>query len=297
MGECGLLKTLSPDNLDTYENTLRWACHNFDAPDILEQLEQFPSIRFGVEQLKLSLKQDNPWLLFPSEFTNGKKGIEINGLIWMGDKSFINAQIREKLRLEFKCLKLKIGTLNFEKELDIIKSIRDEYTKEDLEIRLDANGAFTVRDAMKKLEELSIFGIHSLEQPIKQGQIEAMTEICKKSPIPIALDEELIGIFSYEKKRQLLETIKPKYIILKPSLLGGIDSSEEWIYLAEALSIGWWATSALESNIGLNAIAQWIFSKNNPVFQGLGTGGLYTNNIPSPLLLKKDKLFFQPRSI
>jgi o-succinylbenzoate synthase len=210
----------------------------------------------------------------------------------MGNVAFMQEQIAEKLAQGFSCIKMKIGAINFNDEIKILASIRKKFTPEQIEIRVDANGAFSVNEALNKLNILSQYQLHSIEQPIAVKQPDALANICEKSPIPIALDEELIGVFNDNDKRQLLETIKPQYIILKPSLIGGFKGAQSWIDLAEQLQIGWWVTSALESNIGLNAIAQWTYTLNNPNPQGLGTGGLYINNIPSPLEVKNGALYY-----
>ena len=231
-------------------------------------------------------------ILFPSEFTQGNDSIEINGLVWMGKSDFMRKQIIEKIEAGFSCIKLKIGAIDFDKEIELIKSIRKEFSEKDIEIRVDANGAFAVDNALEKLKILSEYGLHSIEQPIKQGQLEEMTRLCKQTPLPIALDEELISVNKFDKKRTLLQTIKPQYIILKPSLTGGFKASEEWIKIAQQNDIGWWITSALESNIGLNAIAQWTYTLGNKMPQGLGTGQLYKNNFDSPLYIKNGQLNF-----
>ncbi|HSM64126.1 MAG TPA: o-succinylbenzoate synthase, partial [Gillisia sp.] len=222
--------------------------------------------------------------------------IPINGLVWMGEKSFMKEQILSKIKDGFKCIKLKIGAIDFNSELDLLKFIRSEFSSEEIEIRVDANGAFSPEDALAKLKRLSQFNIHSIEQPIKQGQWEKMAKLCELTPIPIALDEELIGITDVTKKLDLLQTIKPQYIIFKPSLIGGYRGTEEWLNLANEMSIGWWVTSALESNVGLNAISQWTFTKNSPLPQGLGTGGLYTNNFESPLEVKNGTIMYNPKT-
>lgn len=211
----------------------------------------------------------------------------------MGDERFMLDQIDQKLKSGFSCIKIKIGAIDFDQECKILKSIRDKYSPDDIELRVDANGAFSKENVVEKLKTLSKFNIHSIEQPVKQGQLELMSELCLKTPIPIALDEELIGVFGFKNKMNLLEGIKPQYIILKPTLLGGLYETKEWISIAEELSIGWWITSALESNIGLNAVAQLTAEYNVDLPQGLGTGGLYFNNFPSPLSLEKEELFYR----
>lgn len=298
IGECGLLRSLSIDDRPDYEKKLVWVCENISmgSEALWEQLMDFPSIQFGVEMAFRSLNATSPYLLNPSEFTKGKAAIPINGLVWMGEKSFMKEQILSKIKDGFKCIKLKIGAIDFNSELDLLKFIRSEFTSEEIEIRVDANGAFSPEDALAKLKRLSQFNIHSIEQPIKQCQWEKMAKLCDLTPIPIALDEELIGITDVTKKLDLLQTIKPQYIIFKPSLIGGYRGTEEWLNLANEMSIGWWVTSALESNVGLNAISQWTFTKNSPLPQGLGTGGLYTNNFESPLEVKNGTIMYNPKT-
>lgn len=288
VGECGILRGLSVDDRSDYEEKLQWTCENIhlDFNLLLSELTEFPSIQFGLETAFKSLNSSNLYELFPSDFTKGKAGIPINGLVWMGDKSFMKQQISDKLKEGFSCIKMKIGAIDFETELELLKSIRREFSASDITLRVDANGAFEFSEALEKLKILSELDLHSIEQPIKQKQWEKMAELCEKTPLPIALDEELIGIFKKEEKIKLLDTIKPQFIILKPSLIGGFTGSDTWIALSEERGIGWWMTSALESNVGLNAISQYTFTKNNPLPQGLGTGSLYTNNIESPLEVK-----------
>ena len=285
IGECGILRGLSCDDRPDYEEKLQWTCNNIHlGKDLLwEALLEFPSIQFGVEMAFQSLASETPFLLFPSDFTNGKKTILINGLVWMGNEAFMKQQIEEKLEQGFTCIKLKIGAIDFQKELDLLHFIRQHFDAKTIEIRVDANGAFSSNEALDKLNQLSGFELHSIEQPIAINQTDTMSELCKIAPIPIALDEELIGVFSLEEKEALLLKIKPQYIILKPSFVGGFRGTKEWVLLAEKYKIGWWITSALESNIGLNAIAQWTFLQQNSMPQGLGTGGLYTNNFDCPL--------------
>jgi len=287
VGECGLLRGLSIDDRPDYEEELAGVCENIELgvseADLYEALQEFPSIQFGVETAFKSLHSKNPFELFPSEFTRGEAAIPINGLVWMGDKVFMKEQISEKLKQGFTCIKMKIGAIDFKTELDLLKSIRKEFSASEVELRVDANGAFSHKEALEKLKVLSDLQLHSIEQPIKQGQWQEMARLCEETPLPIALDEELIGIFSEEEKSKLLDTIKPQFIILKPSLIGGFCGSDTWIKLAENHKAGWWITSALESNVGLNAISQYTFIKNSKLPQGLGTGSLYTNNIDSPL--------------
>jgi len=295
IGECSTIPNLSIDPVETYSEKLEDVCRLLNEgvdPDSID-LSLFPSIAFGLETAFFDLKAKGSKCLFPSAFTQGETGIPINGLVWMGDKDFMQKQIREKIAAGYHCIKLKVGALDFETELEIISGIRQQFSPEDIELRLDANGGFTSTDALEKLEKLAAFHIHSIEQPIKQKQFEAMAELCKQSPIPIVLDEELIGVKPADKEF-ILEKIKPAYIILKPSLVGGFRQSEEWIRLAEKHNIAWWITSALEANIGLNAIAQWTYTLNSHLPQGLGTGQLYHNNIPSPLTIENARLFYKP---
>lgn len=295
IGECGILRTLSVDDRPDYEEKLRWTCENIHLgkDKLWESLIEFPSIQFGVEMAFLSLVSENPFVLFSSEFTKGNESIGINGLVWMGEESFMKQQIEEKLAQGFSCIKLKIGAIDFQKELDLLRFIRSNFDENTIEIRVDANGAFCENDALDKLNQLAGFKLHSIEQPIAKNHTDTMAELCKITPFPIALDEELIGVFSLEEKNKLLQKIRPQYIILKPSLIGGFRGTKEWIDLAEQLNIGWWITSALESNVGLSAIAQFTFLQNNPMPQGLGTGGLYTNNFDCPLEVENGNLWYR----
>jgi len=297
IGECGILRTLSVDDVPEYEEKLRWTCNNIHLglAVLLQELIAFPSIQFGLEQAFLSLESHYKFELFPSEFTKGKKAIPINGLVWMGDEDFMKQQIREKLNNGFSCIKMKIGAIDFDTEINLLKSIRKEYSKADIELRVDANGAFLPETALEKLKVLSDLELHSIEQPIKPNQINEMARLCEQSPLAIALDEELIGVFDVTKKQKIIQTIQPQYIILKPSLVGGFKGSQEWIDLAIENNIAYWITSALESNVGLNAISQWTYTLNNPMPQGLGTGSLYTNNIDSPLEVKNGQLHYNKK--
>ncbi|MGH1386963.1 o-succinylbenzoate synthase [Kordia sp.] len=292
IGECGILRSLSIDDVPEYEEKLRWTCEHIHLGEqvLLQELIEFPSIQFGVEQAFRSLNSASPYLLHPSEFTDGKEAININGLIWMGDETFMKSQIKDKLAAGFSCIKMKIGAIDFDTEIKLLQSIRKEYAVNDIELRVDANGAFTPSTALEKLKRLSELDLHSIEQPIKQGQLEEMAKLCEVTPLPIALDEELIGVFHTSDKKKILETIQPQFIILKPSLVGGYTGSNEWISLAAKQHIDWWITSALESNIGLNAIAQWTYTLQSKLPQGLGTGGLYTNNFNSPLIIQNGAL-------
>lgn len=291
IGECSTIPGLSIDPVESYEQKLDELCKLLNAgvnpPEI--DLSAYPSIAFGLETAMQDLNSGGNLNLFSSDFSAGKAGIPINGLVWMGDREFMQKQIREKIAAGYRCIKLKVGALDFETELEIIAGIRQQFPAGDIELRLDANGGFSPEDAMEKLKRLSEYQIHSIEQPIKARQTEQMAAICQKSPIPVVLDEELIGTAADE---ELLKTVRPAYIILKPSLLGGFKVSEEWIRLAEKQNIGWWITSALEANIGLNAIAQWTATLGSKLPQGLGTGQLYLNNIPSPLEIRDAKLFY-----
>lgn len=292
IGECGVFRGLSIDDRPDYEEKLKWTCNNnhLGLDMLLKELIEFPSIQFGLEMAFQSLQSVDSFELFPSKFTKGEDSIPINGLIWMGTKQFMKEQIQEKLKAGFTCIKMKIGAIGFDKEVELLKSIRKEFSSKDIELRVDANGAFSPDNALEKLKILSELDLHSIEQPIKQGQRQEMARLCDQTPLPIALDEELIGVFSVTDKQKLIQTIDPQYIILKPSLVGGIIGSDEWIEIAENQNIGWWITSALESNVGLNAIAQYTYLKQNPMPQGLGTGSLFTNNFDCPLQVKNGTL-------
>jgi len=299
IGECGILRILSIDDRPDYEEKLQWVCTNIHlGKDVLwEALIEFPSIQFGVEMALLSLVSKTPFELFPSTFTLGTQSMEINGLVWMGEEAFMKEQVEEKLAQGFRCIKLKIGAIDFEKELDLLRYIRSHFDAKTVEIRVDANGAFSLKEALGKITQLAEFKLHSIEQPIQKGNTDTMADLCKITPLPIALDEELIGVFDVVKKEQLLHKIKPQYIILKPSLVGGFKGTLEWISIAEKLNIKWWITSALESNIGLNAITQFTYTLQNSLPQGLGTGGLYTNNFDCPLEINKGCIQYLPSKI
>ena len=296
IGECGLLRGLSIDDRPDYEEKLQWVCENIDKgkDKLWNELIEFPSIQFGVEMAFLSLQSKSPFELFPSKFTEGKDNMLINGLVWMGEESFMKTQIEEKLAHGFSCIKLKIGAIDFEKELGLLRFIRQNFDAKTIEIRVDANGAFSSNEALDKLNQLSKFELHSIEQPIQKNNTDMMSELCKTTPIPIALDEELIGVFDYEDKAKLLDAIQPQYIILKPSFIGGFKGALEWIELAKKQNIGWWITSALESNIGLNAITQFTYTLNNKMPQGLGTGGLYMNNFDCPFEIENGHIQYNP---
>ena len=297
IGECGPLPGLSIDATPEYESVLQLCVENVSvlpSRDLFQLKHivppQYPSIMFGFETALLDLKNGGTRLLYDNTFIKGKP-LPINGLIWMGDMDFMMNQINQKIAQGFRCIKLKVGGLNFDRECDILSYIRKRYFREDITVRLDANGAFKIDDVLFRLAELSKFNVQSIEQPIKPGLPE-MEELCRKSPIPVAFDEELIGKHTTDEKIQLLDRLKPQFIILKPTLHGGLQQCEEWIKQAEARNVRWWITSALESNIGLNAICQ--FTANYPVSipQGLGTGQIYENNFTSPLTVSGGNIFY-----
>ena len=312
MGECAPLPDLSCDALpdEVYESKLNSFCQDLcQTGDIdVDALRPYPSMLFGLETALLSLTVPEPVegsapelveRLFDTPFGRGEEGIPINGLVWMGRYDEMLQRMEEKLEKGFRCVKLKIGAIDFDQELDLVKRIRDRFSFHEVELRLDANGAFKYEEALYKLELLSQYAIHSIEQPIRQGQWAYMAELCRESPLPIALDEELIGVNDPEMKSHMLNIIKPRYIILKPSLHGGMMGCREWIETAKQQGIGSWITSALESNIGLNAIAQFASDVYGPQIrmpQGLGTGQLFTDNIPMPLEIRGDMLFFDIRT-
>ena len=304
VGECAPLPDLSCDALpdETYEAKLHHFCQNLCQTGELDTdaLRDYPSMLFGLETALLSLRSFHSSLLFDTPFSRGEEGIPINGLVWMGSHDEMLQRLEEKLEKGFRCVKLKIGAIDFEQELDLIRRIRDRFSFHEVELRLDANGAFPYEEALYKLELLSQYAIHSIEQPIKQGQWAYMAELCRESPLPIALDEELIGVNDPEMKAHMLHIIKPRYIILKPSLHGGMIGCREWIAAAREQGIGSWITSALESNIGLNAIAQFasaVYGPHISLPQGLGTGQLFTDNIPLPLTIRGDSLYLDNKNI
>lgn len=294
IGECSVLPGLSPDDKPGLEDKLLWCCSNIDAiaDDYYQTLKEWPAIRFAIEMALMDLNNGGKQILFPSGFTTGNISIPINGLIWMGQIDEMSRRIEEKLADGFHCLKLKIGALNFNNEYALIKSLRSRFSREELELRVDANGAFSPESAPRVLDQLARLDIHSIEQPIKAGQWDKMAAICESTPIPVALDEELIGIHDEHMRKQMLSEIMPQYIILKPSLTGGFKSSQNWIDIANDVDAHWWVTSALEGNIGLNAIAQWTATLNNKMPQGLGTGMVFTNNIVSPLEVVNGQLHY-----
>jgi o-succinylbenzoate synthase len=294
-GEAAPLEKLSIDATEDFEEQLANICNNFDGNiDKLltnKLLNKLPSIKFALETAYLDYQLGGKKTVFDNAFSRNEVALPINGLIWMGNTDFMLKQIAEKLSQGYKCLKLKIGAIDFEEELRILHSIRQKFSAAEITLRVDANGAFKPTDALTKLKALSKFDLHSIEQPIQPQQTELMQELCAISPLAIALDEELIGITELNDKKKLLQTIKPQYIILKPTLVGGFQACDEWISIAENLQIDWWITSALESNIGLNAICQYtakkiLGTKFQTFPQGLGTGQLYENNIPMPLKVK-----------
>ncbi len=295
IGECGILRGLSADDCPDYESKLQWVCHNIHLGKeaLWRELIEFPSIQFGIEMAFLSLESENPFVLFPSQFTLGEKSIPINGLVWMGDEASMKTQIEDKIAQGFNCIKLKIGAIDFDKEMALLRFIRQNFDEKSIEIRVDANGAFSENEALNKINQITGFKLHSIEQPIQKNHTDMMSVLCKTTDLPIALDEELIGVFSPDDKHALLQKIRPQYIVLKPSFVGGFRGTLEWISIAEKLNIGWWITSALESNVGLNAIAQFTFGLNNPTPQGLGTGGLYTNNFDCPLEVSQGQLWYR----
>lgn len=294
LGECAPIPGLSIETNEEIDQLIPELCAN---PERYIQdkslLLNFPSLLFALETAFIDLQNGGKRILFPSAFTEGKSGILINGLIWMDEIDVMQSQIEEKLEQGFHCIKLKIGAKDFEQELQLLKSIRQRFTTEQITLRVDANGAFLPDEAIDKLRALAELDIHSIEQPIAAGNSNEMARICSQTPLPVALDEELIGVHTKAEKEELLNRIKPQYLILKPSLHGGFSGCDEWIALANERGISWWITSYLESNIGLNAIAQWTFTKNTKIHQGLGTGQLFTNNIESPLEIRGEKLWFK----
>jgi len=298
IGEMSFIPGLSMEDPDEIEIQLDHICKLISRGEMnpSQPLPSLPGIQFALETALADLDHGGHRILFPSDFTEGLTGIPTNGLIWMGDRSYLVEQIRDKIKLGFRILKMKVGAMELETELEVLAWIRSEYGSDDLEIRLDANGAWSPENAPGRLTAFAEYGIHSIEQPIAPGQAEAMAGLCSDPVIPIALDEELIGVVRTEDRSKLLEMIRPSYIILKPGLLGGFQVADEWIQFANRLGTDWWVTSALESSVGLNAIAQWTFDLAISLPQGLGTGQLYTNNIPSPLQMEGDRLWYRAES-
>ena len=300
IGECSLLPGLSIDDRPDYEEKLTRVCNSYQEQRISDYdallkffeehlAENWPSIRMGIETAFLDRMNGGGRIVYHNGFINGE-AIPINGLIWMGEKRFMLEQVKEKIESGFRCIKVKIGAIDFDAELEVLKYVRSKFTEQDITLRVDANGAFNMQNVMEKMTLLERLKIHSIEQPIKAGQWDSMRKLCERSPIPIGLDEELIGAYAYSQKKELIEFIKPHFIILKPSLLGGFNASDDWIQLARSNEAGWWITSALESNIGLNAICQYTFGLGVEMEQGLGTGALYRNNIESPLMVKNGNI-------
>ena len=288
VGECALFRGLSADDFPEYEAELDRICRHIDTIDV--SVIPYSSIKFGIETALLDLTNGGDRKIFDTQWSNGSDAITINGLVWMGDRDTMLSRLRSKIEDGYRCVKLKIGGINFEDEIGLLKFIREHYSKDQVTIRLDANGAFSPENASERLDRLARYDIHSIEQPIRQGQPDEMARLCKSSPIAIALDEELIGVSDQKRREEILDGIRPQYIILKPSLCGGIAATRDWIKEAEKREIGWWITSALESNVGLNAIAQLTSCFSTELPQGLGTGMLYVNNIESPLTLAGQQL-------
>jgi o-succinylbenzoate synthase len=296
VGECSLFPGLSYDDVKGFRQKLTQTVDRINQGDYFSDssLLEWPSINFALETAWKDIRANGSKILFPSGFTEGKDSIWINGLIWMSDKAEMIRQIRQKLNDGYTCLKLKIGALDLREEIEVLRFIREHCNAEELEIRVDANGAFSKSEALEVIKILSEFNLHSIEQPIEAGHPEEMARLCELSALPIALDEELIGKHTMASRRKLLDTVKPKYLVLKPGLLGGLAACNEWVALAKEKNIGWWITSSLETNIGLNAIAQWTYTQKNEIYHGLSTGSLYNNNIRSPLYLNGERLYFDP---
>lgn len=289
LGECSIIPGLSPDFVDfeMYEAKLKQVCENISLQlENLANLREFPSILFGIETAFQDLQMGGKQLLFPTDFTEGKRQIPINGLIWMGEESFMLEQVEQKIAEGFSCIKMKVGAIDFEKEIKLLAKIRARFSPDKMILRVDANGAFSLTESYDKLKRLADLGIHSIEQPLKAGNTKEMAQLCRENILPIALDEELIGVHEIQAKMDLLDEVQPQYIILKPSLHGSFEGCKEWISLAEERQIPWWMTSALESNVGLNAIAQFTACFDNSLHQGLGTGSLYVQNTESQLILE-----------
>lgn len=296
IGEAAIFPGLSPEADDRFFYKLMELQANFRIGKSTD-LTRFPSLQFGLEQAIRDFSSGCRSIYSMSKFVTGEKAIEINGLIWMGDYDRMIERIDSKLEEGFKCIKLKIGAISWKDEVDMIKHIRDRYSPDEVEIRVDANGGFTMENSLPRLARLHDLGVHSIEQPIKAGSPELMRFLCDVSPLPIALDEELIGKYTREEKSNLLDEVKPRYIVIKPTLTGGYSGATEWIEEAEERGIGWWITSSLESNIGLNALAQWVATLDTRMAQGLGTGALFTNNFECPLYLEADSLRYDPNKV
>ena len=297
IGECSIIPGLSIDKESAIEPTLQKICHSINQGTTINPQEMghgFPAIQFALETALIDYQNGGRRILFPSAFTSGEESIPINGLIWMGNAEHIRNQVNEKLEQGLACIKLKIGAIDIDEELSIIHELRKTYPASKLELRVDANGAFQYDEACEVMKELAKLEVHSIEQPISKWNTEDMAKLSADLPLAVALDEELIGHIKYNDKYQLIEAIKPQYLILKPSLLGGFNASKEWIKIAGDFESGWWVTSALESNIGLNALAQWTYTLSVDIPQGLGTGSLFKKNIDSPLEIRDARLFYNP---
>lgn len=282
VGECGMFAGLSCDDVPDYERRLVESLRMVKR-GVVPDMSGLPSVAMGIESALGALKQGSPWTPFYSDFSRGEGAITINGLVWMGSWHDMMSQLEHKLDQGFRCIKIKVGALDFDSELSLLASLRQRFRPDETELRLDANGAFTADNVMERLDALAQFGIHSIEQPVRAGNYELMARVAAESPIPIALDEELIGLNTDRERREMLDAVKPQYIILKPTLHGGFSGCDRWIELAGERGIGWWATSALESGVGLNDIACWVAAKGIAMPQGLGTGEIYVNNIISPV--------------
>ena len=289
VGECAVFPGLSCDDVPDYADVLEDLCLRINGGQDVkpEEYVAYPSIRFGLETaiLRLDAAEKGSEML-SSDFTDGKDSVPVNGLVWMGTLERMMFRIKEKVDAGYACIKIKIGAINFDDELSMLAYIRREFTEKDLELRVDANGAFSPSDALERLKRLSEFSLHSIEQPLRAGQREETARLCALSPVPVALDEELIGVNRPQEKKKLIEDIRPQYIVLKPSLTGGYAASKEWMDVAAEAGAGYWVTSALESNVGLDAIARFAYMNNTGIAQGLGTGGLYTNNVPYPFAIR-----------
>lgn len=294
VGECGMLPGLSADDRPGYEAKIAETVEAINRNAPLPDLTKWPSIALGLDTLRKNYACTKVGEVFPSAFSRGEAALPINGLVWMGTAEDMRRQIDEKLSDGFRCIKLKIGAIDFESELALLSHIRKQFPADRIEIRVDANGAFGAKDAESKLDRLAKFDLHSIEQPVKPGQYNLMAKLCKNSPVPVAIDEELIGHFTPQAREALIREIKPHALVLKPSFLGDFSATRHWIELAEAYGASWWITSALESNVGLNAIAQFTYTVKNENFQGLGTGSLYTNNFESPLRIRRGHLEIGP---
>jgi len=304
IGECSLLPGLSPDDHPEFESQISWLCDKVqssgqqDFENIFSIIDahlgnRWPALRMGFETAMMDYFHGGDRVIYNNNFLKGE-GIPINGLIWMGERAFMMKQVKEKIESGFNCVKIKIGAIDFESELEVLKYIRTQYSERDIILRVDANGAFTPEDVIPRLKQLESLKIHSIEQPIQVGQWENMHDLCRKTPIPVCLDEELIGEYSFKQKVDLVRNINPHFLILKPSLLGGFNSTKEWIGIAESNGVGWWITSALESNIGLNAICQFTYDQGVTIEQGLGTGQLFHNNLESPLEVNQGYIRYNP---